>query len=53
MHQTFYSLTRKPFEMSRDPYFYYPTTRRDEALALPNYGVQEKKVVGERLDRGQ
>lgn len=43
MYRTFYSLTRKPFEMSPDPYFYYPTTRHNEALALLKYGVQEKK----------
>lgn len=43
MYRTFYSLTRKPFEMSPDPYFYYPTTRHNEALAVLNYGVQEKK----------
>ena len=43
MYRTFYNLTRKPFEMSPDPYFYYPTTRHNEALALLTYGVQEKK----------
>jgi general secretion pathway protein A len=43
MYRAFYSLTRKPFEMSPDPYFYYPTTRHNEALALLTYGVQEKK----------
>ena len=43
MYRKFYRLTRKPFEMSPDPYFYYPTPRHNEALALLTYGVQEKK----------
>jgi len=43
MYRKFYGLTRKPFEMSPDPYFYYPTIRHNEALALLTYGVQDKK----------
>jgi general secretion pathway protein A len=43
MYKKFYGLTRKPFEMSPDPYFYYPTPRHNEALALLTYGVTEKK----------
>jgi general secretion pathway protein A len=43
MYQKFYGLTRKPFEMSPDPYFYYPTVRHNEALALLTYGVQQRK----------
>lgn len=43
MYKKYYGLTRKPFEMSPDPYFYYPTPRHNEALALLTYGVQEKK----------
>jgi general secretion pathway protein A len=43
MYRKFYGLTRKPFEMSPDPYFYYPTRRHNEALALLTYGVQENK----------
>lgn len=43
MYRKFYALTRKPFEMSPDPYFYYPTVRHNEALALLTYGVQDKK----------
>lgn len=43
MYRKFYNLTRKPFEMSPDPYFFYPTMRHNEALALLTYGVLEKK----------
>ena len=43
MYRKFYGLVRKPFEMSPDPYFYYPTMRHNEALALLTYGVQDKK----------
>jgi general secretion pathway protein A len=43
MYRQFYGLTRKPFEMSPDPFFYYPTTRHNEALALLTYGVLQKK----------
>jgi general secretion pathway protein A len=43
MYRKFYGLSRKPFEMSPDPYFYYPTMRHNEALALLTYGVQDKK----------
>lgn len=42
MYRTSYSLPRMPFEMSPDPYFFYPTTRHKEALAMLNYAVQEK-----------
>jgi general secretion pathway protein A len=43
MYRKFYGLTRKPFEVSPDPYFYYPTQRHNEALAMLIYAVQEKK----------
>jgi general secretion pathway protein A len=43
MYRNFYGLKRKPFEVSPDPYFYYPTIRHNEALALLTYGVQDKK----------
>ena len=43
MYRRFYGLTRKPFEVSPDPYFYYPTQRHNEALAMLTYGVQENK----------
>src|SRR6516225_11130884 len=43
MYRKFYGLRRKPFELSPDPFFYYPTTVHNEGLALLTYGVQEKK----------
>jgi general secretion pathway protein A len=51
MYRKFYRLTRNPFELSPDPYFFYPTPRHNEALALLNYGVLRRKgfvvVTGE------
>jgi general secretion pathway protein A len=51
MYREFYKLTRNPFEVSPDPYFFYPTPRHNEALALLNYGVLRRKgfvvVTGE------
>ena len=51
MYREFYKLTRNPFEVSPDPYFYYPTPRHNEALALLNYGILRRKgfvvVTGE------
>ena len=51
MYKKFYNLTRNPFEVSPDPYFFYPTPRHNEALALLNYGVLRHKgfvvVTGE------
>jgi general secretion pathway protein A len=51
MYRSFYNLTRNPFEVSPDPYFFYPTPRHNEALALLNYGVLRRKgfvvVTGE------
>jgi general secretion pathway protein A len=51
MYRKFYGLTRNPFEISPDPYFFYPTPRHNEALANLNYGVQRWKgfvvVTGE------
>ena len=51
MYRKFYGLTRNPFEISPDPYFFYPTSRHNEALANLNYGVQRRKgfvvVTGE------
>jgi general secretion pathway protein A len=43
MYRQFYGLKRKPFEVSPDPSFYYPTQRHNEGLATLIYGVQEKK----------
>jgi type II secretory pathway predicted ATPase ExeA len=43
MYKEFYNLTCNPFELSPDPYFFYPTPRHNEALALLNYGVLRRK----------
>jgi general secretion pathway protein A len=51
MYRQFYNLTCNPFEISPDPYFFFPTPRHNEALALLNYGVLRRKgfvvVTGE------
>jgi general secretion pathway protein A len=51
MYRKFYGLTRSPFEVSPDPYFFYPTPAHNEALALLSYGVLRRKgfvvVTGE------
>lgn len=51
MYRAFYKLTRNPFDISPDPYFFYPTPSHNEALASLTYGVQRRKgfvvVTGE------
>jgi type II secretory pathway predicted ATPase ExeA len=51
MYKKFYGLTRNPFEVSPDPYFFCPTPRHSEALANLAYGVLRRKgfvvVTGE------
>jgi general secretion pathway protein A len=51
MYKKFYGLTRNPFEISPDPYFFYPTPRHNEALASLTYGIHARKgfvvVTGE------
>jgi general secretion pathway protein A len=51
MYNTFYGLTRSPFEASPDPHFFYPTPQHNEALASLMYGVIKRKgfvvVTGE------
>jgi general secretion pathway protein A len=51
MYEEFYNLKRSPFEVSPDPYFFYPTPQHNEALALLNYGIARRKgfvvVAGE------
>jgi len=51
MYKKFYGLTQNPFEISPDPYFFYPTPRHNEALASLTYGVVARKgfviVTGE------
>lgn len=43
MYRQFYGLSRKPFEMSPDPFFFYPTSQHKEALAILQYGVLRQK----------
>ena len=43
MYQKYYSLTRKPSEMSSDPHFYFPTPLHKEAMATLYYGAQLRK----------
>jgi general secretion pathway protein A len=51
MYKQFYGLKQNPFELSPDPYFFYPTPRHTEALAHLVYGVVHRKgfvvVTGE------
>jgi len=43
MYKQYFGLTRNPFEISPDPYFYHPTPRHNEALANLHYGVGRRK----------
>ena len=43
MYREFYKLRRKPFEITPDPYFLFPTERHKEALAALYYGVRQRK----------
>lgn len=43
MYKKFYGLTRNPFEVSPDPYFFCPMPRHTEALANLAYGVFRRK----------
>ena len=51
MYKKFYRLTRNPFEISPDPFFFCATPRHNEALAILSYGVLRRKgfvvVTGE------
>src|ERR1700691_5131072 len=51
MYKKFYGLTRNPFEISPDPFFFCATPRHNEALAILGYGVLRRKgfvvVTGE------
>lgn len=51
MFTKFYGLTRSPFEVCPDPYFFYPTRSHNEALAILSYSVYSRKgfavVTGE------
>jgi general secretion pathway protein A len=43
MYKKFFGLTRAPFDISPDPYFLFPTTRHNEALASIVHGVVRRK----------
>jgi len=43
MYKQFFGLSRNPFEISPDPFFYHPTPRHNEALANLHYGVGRRK----------
>ncbi len=43
MYQTFFELERRPFEISPDPHFLYPTSQHREAVAGLYYGVKARK----------
>jgi len=43
MYKAFFGLARNPFEISPDPYFFYPTARHNEALANLYYGIRKQK----------
>lgn len=51
MYKEFYGLQRNAFEISPDPFFFFPTPRHNEALANLVYGIQRRKglvvVTGE------
>ncbi len=51
MYKAHFGLKRNPFELSPDPYFFYPSARHNEALANIYYGVRKRKgfvvVTGE------
>jgi len=43
MYRKFFGLTRRPFEISPDPYFLFQTPRHNEALASIVHGVMRRK----------
>src|SRR5947209_12902348 len=43
MYKAFFGLARNPFEISPDPYFFFPTPRHNEALANLYYGIRRQK----------
>lgn len=51
MYKKFYGLSREPFEISPDPYFFYSTPRHEEVLANLAYGIHRRRgfvvVTGE------
>ena len=51
MYKKFFGLTKNPFEISPDPYFFYGSAQHNEALANIFYGIRAHKgfvvVTGE------
>jgi general secretion pathway protein A len=51
MYKDFYHLARDPFEITPDPYFFFPTQPHNEALAILYHGIRSQKgfvlVTGE------
>jgi general secretion pathway protein A len=51
MYKEYYGLTCNPFEVTPDPFFFYPTPHHTEAIASLTYGVLRRKgfvvVTGE------
>src|SRR3984893_740151 len=51
MYKTFYGFERNAFDITPDPFFYFPTSRHNEALANLAYGIQRRRgfvvVTGE------
>jgi len=51
VYKKFYGLTRNPFEVSPDPFFFYSTPDHSEALCSLSYGILRRKgfvvVTGE------
>jgi len=43
VYKRFYGLKKDPFEISPDPFFFYPTPQHMEAIASLYYGVQRHK----------
>lgn len=43
MYKSFYNLKRNPFELTPDPFFLFPTSRHNEALATLYHGVRGHK----------
>ena len=43
MYKKFFGLTRNPFEISPDPYFFYGSSQHNEALANIFYGIRAHK----------
>src|ERR1035438_4541009 len=43
MYKSFYNLKRKPFELTPDPFFLFPSPRHNEALATLYHGVRGHK----------